>query len=290
MRPVEKLVISDRSEFISNTPSAVARRTFAHVVWIGDYVYEPGYRQARSSFESYLIMVVLRGSLDVWCDDGTPGGCRVTAMPGQFVVLDCRPPHSYGTDEETEVLWVHCDGPMVRGYVDLIVERSGHLVTLTDPTYAISRLRRLLDSFVSGPKLSEARAGRLLIELLTECVDAGTEESVSSSRLAAVVEDAVDYIASHLSEPLSVEDLATRAFMSKSQFTMAFRKDTGFSPHAYVLDARMRMASYLLARTSQPVGQIMRQCGYADASVFGAAFRKRMGESPREYRKRTRAQ
>ncbi|WP_211279960.1 AraC family transcriptional regulator [Bifidobacterium eulemuris] len=278
---------------MTNTPSAVARRTFAHVVWIGDYVYQAGYRQSRSSFESYLIMVVLHGGLDVWCDDGTADGCHARAGAGQFVVLDCRPPHSYGTDEETELLWVHCDGPMVKGYVDLIVG-AGHprmtpVVELRDPTYAIARLRALVDSFISGPRLSEARVGRLLVDVLTECADARLSEiRDDSSRAVAAAQDAVDYIASHLDADLRVEDLAERAFMSKSQFTAAFRKVTGLSPHAYVLEARMRTASYLLTRTDRPIGHIMRACGYADASVFGAAFRKRMGQSPREYRKATR--
>ena len=46
------------------------------------------------------------------------------AAAGQVVLIDCYVPHEYGFDSNSEVAWIHFDGPLARDFYDLIVSAS----------------------------------------------------------------------------------------------------------------------------------------------------------------------
>lgn len=88
----------------------------------------------------------------------------------------------------------------------------------------------------------------------------------------------------HLSENLSVPQLAQRACMSVPHFIRLFKEQMGVTPHRYLTNARMDTARYLLASTEVPILNVARTCGFHDASVFSSAFRRAVGTSPRAFR------
>lgn len=70
-------------------------------------------------------------------------------------------------------------------------------------------------------------------------------------------------------------------------FIRVFEKATGYTPHAYVMDARINAARSMLSNSSKPVKQIALNCGYYNLSVFCGALKSQVGMSPMEYRRRT---
>lgn len=92
-----------------------------------------------------------------------------------------------------------------------------------------------------------------------------------------------EFIEERLAGDLSVAEMAAVANYEASGFTRAFRQATGFTPFAYLTARRMERAALLL-ETGEPVTRAALAVGYANASKFAAAFRRRMGVSPREWR------
>lgn len=95
-----------------------------------------------------------------------------------------------------------------------------------------------------------------------------------------------DYIESHLSEKISLEDLANNANMSKYHFHRLFRKYSDETVKQFVTRIKVeRSGIFLAVRNDLSITDIALQYGYNDASTFNKAFKKYIGMSPLEYRK-----
>ncbi len=107
----------------------------------------------------------------------------------------------------------------------------------------------------------------------------GRPHKLDRARLARVFE----LIEAQLSGDLSVAQMAAAANYEASAFTRAFKLATGSTPFAYLTARRMERAALLL-EAGEPVTQAALAVGYANASKFAAAFQRRMGVTPREWR------
>ncbi|TDW93447.1 AraC family transcriptional regulator with amidase-like domain [Kribbella pratensis] len=90
----------------------------------------------------------------------------------------------------------------------------------------------------------------------------------------------------HLAEPMTLDDLAARACLSRRQFARVFRSETGVSPRQWVLTERLREACRLLESTAEPVDVVARLCGFATTASFRMHLRRETGMSPSAYRSR----
>jgi AraC-like DNA-binding protein len=93
--------------------------------------------------------------------------------------------------------------------------------------------------------------------------------------------DAADY---RYFEPLSVDDLARTAGLSRAHFSRAFRRTFGESPHAYLLTRRLERAALLLRTTDRSVRDICFSVGLHSVGSFTSSFTRMYGASPLAYR------
>lgn len=94
----------------------------------------------------------------------------------------------------------------------------------------------------------------------------------------------LDYIHQHYAEPLTVEQIATSAGISKRECYRCFRKIIGKSPIEYLIKFRLATALYKMSRTDEALESISRSCGFESASYFNRCFKKYYGVSPTQYR------
>ena len=85
-------------------------------------------------------------------------------------------------------------------------------------------------------------------------------------------------------EPLSVDDLARAASMSRAHFSRSFRSAFGESPHAYLLTRRLERAASLLRTTDRSVTEICFAVGLQSVGSFTTSFTRTYGMSPTAYR------
>ena len=101
----------------------------------------------------------------------------------------------------------------------------------------------------------------------------------ASNPVSAVLE----YMRAHLSEPLTVADLANLVSLSPSAFAHLFRDITGRSPYQFLKEMRLDRARELLVDGNFTVARISKVVGYASVSHFISEFRGRFGVTPRAY-------
>jgi AraC-like DNA-binding protein len=95
---------------------------------------------------------------------------------------------------------------------------------------------------------------------------------------------AKDLADARYSEPLTVDDLARAARLSRSHFSREFRRAFGEPPHAYLLTRRLERAAALLRNTDRAVAEICFSVGLQSVGSFTTSFTRMYGRSPTAYR------
>lgn len=121
---------------------------------------------------------------------------------------------------------------------------------------------------------------RLLCEFLNPILP------ISSERLnyEKLIQETKRYVVEHLTETLSVKKLADRIHLSPSYFSKIFKRQTGFSPYAYILTERLVRAKELLKNSNNSILEIAEQTGFHSESNFIYFFTSNTGISPYKYR------
>lgn len=94
----------------------------------------------------------------------------------------------------------------------------------------------------------------------------------------------MEYIKSHYSRKLTLEEIASCVHLSPSHISGLFRKETGQTISAYISFVRIEKSKQLLKSTATPIAQISDLCGFEDQSYFSRVFRQHTGLSPKKYR------
>ena len=121
-----------------------------------------------------------------------------------------------------------------------------------------------------------------LFELARPAMEQGSTSSDSDDKIKMLMV----YIHEHYGEPISVEQLAQKAHISKRACFRLFRETLHMTPVEYIRSYRLQKACRMLANTKDSVTQIAYSCGLGSSSYFGKSFRDAFGCSPVEYRKR----
>lgn len=94
-----------------------------------------------------------------------------------------------------------------------------------------------------------------------------------------------EYVANKLGGRIRTTDLAEVAQLSASHFTRAFKETFGETPIGYVARQRMLYAQELMLNSGECLSQIALTCGHCDQSHFTRVFRRKVGMSPRAWRR-----
>ena len=69
MRPIEYGILPDDSDYFPYQPSTIASKVYLYPVALGRFHYQSGYRLKRSSYNSFLLMYIEKGSCQVYHPD-----------------------------------------------------------------------------------------------------------------------------------------------------------------------------------------------------------------------------
>jgi transcriptional regulator GlxA family with amidase domain len=99
------------------------------------------------------------------------------------------------------------------------------------------------------------------------------------------IQPVLDHITQHLDAAHAVPELARLAMMSERTFARRFVKETGTTPHKWVVQQRVLRARELLEQTDLPVDAVAAHSGFGSAALLRSHFQTVVGTSPQRYRR-----
>lgn len=99
---------------------------------------------------------------------------------------------------------------------------------------------------------------------------------------------ALEYIDTHLAEPVTLADIAAITGLSRMYFAAQFRAATGVRPHEFLLRRRIERAQELLSTSGQAVVEVALSVGFQTQAHFTTVFKRFVGETPHRWRTRNR--
>ena len=165
---------------------------------------------------------------------------------------------------------------------DLLCEFADPPLSSIQPDHERAGLlaARELDMLMSNPK----RKPRTLVSPVIGI--AARESTRPLTPAAHLMRKALKYINANAARGIGVKDVVAYLKISRRLADLRFREIEGRSILQTIESCRMELAERLLQETNRPVQAIAKESGYRNIKTFEAAFRKRHGQSPREYRRR----
>lgn len=144
----------------------------------------------------------------------------------------------------------------------------------------------LLALYRQVPTVSQQRLEALqnILRVLVRSFWADGMIHYNRSMLSVKIEN---YITKHLAEKIYIQDICRQFFLSQNALYQLFREEFHTTVSEFITGKRLERARELLDRPDLNVTQIAALCGFSDHSYFIRAFKKELGLTPLQYRKKT---
>lgn len=125
----------------------------------------------------------------------------------------------------------------------------------------------------------------ILLQLFARFVQPVSEPFTQQERARIQLRTVLNYIHTHLSEKITVEQLAALQHLNADYFSRQFHSLLGIRPINYIINKRLERAQLLLTTSSLTLQVIAEQVGIADMYYFSRLFKRRFGIPPGQFRR-----
>ena len=108
----------------------------------------------------------------------------------------------------------------------------------------------------------------------------------STRQYSAIVKKAVNYIKLHLESPLTLQGIAETIHVNASHLSRKFKEDTGMSLIDFINLNRIEAAKVYLQNNTSSITEIAFIVGFNDVNYFSRVFKKVIGLTPSQYRRK----
>ena len=147
---------------------------------------------------------------------------------------------------------------------------------------AFVRLFAVFDAKTVDRTVHRLEMRNAALELLLALVEAPYAPHSARGRPTAKVKEIARRIAGHPENEYPVAALAAEAAISSFAFTEAFKRETGLTPHAYLVDQRVRRAADDLRKGRVSISFVSDKWRFSSPQHMAAAFRRVLGLTPSE--------
>jgi AraC family transcriptional regulator, arabinose operon regulatory protein len=180
--------------------------------------------------------------------------------------------------------WVHCSGMRV----ELALKRSnlplGKVFEMPDGGAVDRHVEMLHDELAQQARPEGVIVGNLLENMMMDLARLARGEG--RGRMSAAVAACKRIIEAEYDRALSLDELAGRVGLSVSHLCALFKAHLGVGVIGYLIQVRIGRAAALLGQTDLKVAQVGQMVGYADVFHFSKLFKKQLGRTPGEFRRK----
>lgn len=283
-----RTLITPPDEFYSNEYWTPSVNLVFDVLQAGSSVWQCGDRYTRTKSAVFAVELVTHGRGELRVGQQK----RYALQPGDVFILHPDERHTYRACSRE---------PFKKLFVTLATTTITRAMLAATPLGQISHLRLAPDMAAQVEEV---------MKRITSILRAGGEDTPFTASLAACelitmllrvvnrhgtvphpnprLQPVMTYAINHISEQLSVRELAHVAKMSGGHLNRLFVKAVGMRAHEWLTKLRMRFAAELLYKTNMPIHIISEHVGYENTYAFSRAFKHVTGIAPVTYRRRAR--
>ncbi len=207
-------------------------------------------------------------------------GTLLFLRPGEFHYVVVRPDHPY------ERFVLHFRKEALRKEDEAILDELSAMSEDGAGFYTESELPPEIEEtvrrFRSASALPEDKASLLSRILLSELLLrlSAVHRRPPPAEAAAIGLRALRYLNRHITEPVSLDALASELLVSKYHLSRAFKEYNGIGIRHYLTEKRIRLAKHLIDSGMRPK-EAAYAVGFSDYSSFYRSYRKTVGHSPK---------
>lgn len=253
-------------------------------------------REPFSWHEQIELLWVRRGEIAVYCSERP-----FLAKAGELVVIN--PNQMHRVEHEGGEVGYHClmldaalygdSGPCQKRYFDLLSQnRLCFENLLCSDDKAVSHVEALCGEWKEKKPFYELAVKEHVLGLFSCLFRRHLSEGVAVAQMAQNVRQyhrirpALEYMSAHLSQHITLEQLAASCNLSPAHFCRVFRGITSTAPMQYLTQLRLDRAAQLLKQGDQSVAEIAWETGFEDAGYLSRRFKEKYGLTPRGLRKK----
>ena len=236
------------------------------------------YRCIRHKSEVCVIEYIVSGSGKVTCEDKT-----YYPKAGDVYLLPVGSDHSYSSSS---------NDPWVKIFMNIYGKLTGKLLS----SYGLGETY-YFENVPAGDLFKDAcekartmegkvtRSGNGELSLIFHKIIMLLAEHQRANQDESEMKRVKEYIDANIYTKISISKAAQLIYRSKDYVIKRFVSEYGKTPYEYALERKMDAACELLRSTRLPISDIAEKLGYSDQHYFSNLFKKRIGQTPRNYRR-----
>lgn len=245
----------------------------------------PGYSYGPGIRDIYIIHFICEGKGIYKVNDTT-----YHLHKGDFFVIYPGTEIFYQADEKNpwDYIWVGFQGIKSETYLGYAGIDKEHLIGhCCNTAYMLSCIQQMTLARVLT-HYNELRRQAALLQIFAALIEQHHEQLTEEEQLDyphhVYIDQALDYVQTHISENIHIQDIANYIGIDRSYLTSIFKQALGISPQEYLLNYRMEYACELLKDPQIKISTVACEVGYQDPLSFSKAFKKHLAVSPSQWR------
>lgn len=210
---------------------------------------------------------------------------RCLLLPRSVTIVPLAEKHIYRTRPgcKWEFYWMSVRGLHCSRILQHVCQHSGCTFQAAD----YREISRAFSDIINSPnrgKAYEIQAAYDMQKLLFSLMQPHVLRQNKADTIQTFAEKVMQRIENESFQEVSIKRIAESMYVSKEHLIRMFKRETGKTPHQYIIERRIAYSCKLLSDTRMQIKQIAHGVGYKTTSSFSSQFRKSIGMSPMEYR------
>lgn len=199
------------------------------------------------------------------------------ASAGDLLMMPAYIAHNQISNDYIHTIYVGYDADST------LVDEPG-IIHLEDTQMVELCMNLLADAHMHRCTVATESCNAMLLALLSELRSVRETHRSHKAEGPSRLRLAMRYIDDHITDTITVDDLADHLNVSTSNLYLMFRNYMDTTPMHYVMKERMKRARRFLADPYMSVKEVAGACGYRDTNLFVRTFKKIHGLPPGQWR------
>ena len=254
-----------------------ARRLPVYLTGLGGTAWQMPIRRPEGYFwHQVLLCTEGSGTLET-------GGRQQPIRAGDAFLLPAEQPHAYWPETERwDVRWITFDGEAAAPLLTQLDMASPQVVPGGAATL-LPLYERMQSALTGDPLHGHHTCSALVYMYLMEFHRLLISRIDGQNQLLTTV---LRFIDAHYGRDLSLSEMADCAGVTPQHLCRVFREAMRMRPGEYLTQRRIQAARTLIRTEELPLSEIARRVGFSSGGYFSTVFRRWVGMSPGEYRRR----